>query len=91
VRNSHDLFDLGMRLETLGHMHIHLVTIKICIIGRCYCQVQSERRVRKYLDFMAHDGHLMERGLSVEQDEISIAQMSLNFVSILQMCVTSVQ
>jgi hypothetical protein len=40
---------------------------------------------------MAHDGHLMERGLSVEQDEISIAQMSLNFVSILQMCVTSVQ
>lgn len=71
-------------------MHVHLVTIEISVVRSCDGQVESECRKRKHLDSMTHDGHLMQRWLPVEQDIVSILQVSLDLVADFKMHITSV-
>ena len=65
-------------------MKIHFVSIEVCIVRRCHRQIQTESRVRQDLDQMTHDGHLVKRGLSVEEHIVAVLQVPLNLVADLQ-------
>lgn len=33
IANMHNVFDLGLGLVSLGHMHVHLVSIEVRVVG----------------------------------------------------------
>ena len=40
--NRHDLLDLGLRLERLRHVHVHLVAIEIGVVWRSDGKIKTE-------------------------------------------------
>jgi len=65
-------------------VHVHLVAVEIGIVGRRDAEVQAERGERQNPHFVAHHGHLVQRGLPVEQHQVPCLQVPLNCVANLQ-------
>ena len=59
-------------------MHVHLVPVKICIVGWAYCRVEPECPAFHHLDPVSHDAHPVERGLPVEEHYIAVPQLSFD-------------
>ncbi|GBE61230.1 CDP-glycerol:poly(glycerophosphate) glycerophosphotransferase, putative [Babesia ovata] len=85
LRHKHEVFYLRTRFVRLGEMEVHFVSIEIRIVRRGYRQVQTERRVRQDLATVSHDTHLVKRRLPIKQDEVTILQMPLYAVTVLQL------
>lgn len=62
----------------LGDVHVHLVSIKVCVVRRCDRQVQPEGGVRQDSHAVSHHGHLVQGRLTVEEDQVSIDQVTFN-------------
>ena len=71
-------------------MHVHLVAIEVSIVRSCHRQVQAERGIWKHLDSVSHDRHLVERGLSIEEDIVTILEMPFNFVTNLKVYIGAI-
>ena len=65
-------------------MQVHLVAVEVGVVGRRHRQVHPERRPVQHLDAVAHDGHLVQRRLPVEDDDVVVPQVSLHRVAVLQ-------
>lgn len=53
-------------------MHVHFVSVKIGVVRGGHGEVESEGLTRENLDPVTHEGHFMERGLSVKNDKIIV-------------------
>lgn len=71
-------------------MNIHLIAIKISIIGRSNTQIHSKSRVGQHFDPMTHHTHFVQRGLSVKQNQISIVQVAFYCIAWLQMLIRQI-
>mmetsp|Transcript_26622 Transcript_26622/g.66902 ORF Transcript_26622/g.66902 Transcript_26622/m.66902 type:complete len:605 (+) Transcript_26622:2725-4539(+) len=83
-RDHHQLADLGARLQRLRHVHVHLVTVKIGVVRRGDREVETEGRVGHDLHAMSHHTHLVKRRLPVEDDEITVLDVALDSVAVLE-------
>ena len=62
----------------LGHMHVHLVPVEVCVVGGADRQVETESVVGEDLDSMAHHAHPVQGGLTVEENEVSVLEHTLH-------------
>jgi hypothetical protein len=62
-------------------MEIHLVTVKIRIVGCTDAFIEAESAVRQNLGSVTHNGKFMQRRLTVEQDDIFIHHMPFNQIA----------
>ena len=67
-------------------MHIHLVTIKISVIGGATTLVEAEGTPRHDFYVVGHNTHLVQGGLTVEQHYIVIMHVSFYHISDLCVC-----
>jgi len=74
--------EFGRCGDGLRHVHVHLVTVKVSVIrsGRRY--VQAERGPRQNLDAMCLHRCLVERGLTVEEDDVTVDEVAVNNVTV---------
>lgn len=59
-------------------MHVHLITIEICVVGCAHTCVESECTPFVHLHSVSHDRLSVQGGLSVEQHDIVVPQVTLN-------------
>ena len=90
VGHGHDLLHLGPRLVALRNVHVHLVAVEVGVVGCRYAEVESESLEGQHLDSVAHQRHLVERGLPVEYDIVSVPQLPLHDVTRIQLSISSV-
>ena len=48
-------------LSYLGQMHVHLVAVEVCVVGRAGALVEAEGAPGHDLHVMSHDGHLARK------------------------------
>ena len=89
-RHSHDLLHLGPRLVALRNVHVHLVAVEVGVVGCRYAEVESESLEGQHLDSVAHQRHLVKRGLPVEYDIVIVPQLPLHDVARIQLSISSV-
>jgi len=65
-------------------MHVHFITIKVSIVRGCTGQIQSEGGKRHDANLVTHHAHLVQRGLTIEDDDVAILDVSFHFVAIFQ-------
>ena len=70
--------------DGLRHVHIHLVTVKVCIVRPSRRHVQTERGIRKYAHAVSHHGCLVKRRLTIEEHCIPVDQVAVDDVSLAQ-------
>ena len=73
--------DLGLGLQGLGRMQVHLVPIKVSIVGRGDGEVETEGAEGHHADTVAHHGHFVQGGLSVEDDQVAVGQVALHRIA----------
>ena len=61
-------------------VQIHLVPVKIRIVWRGATKIESKSLTGQNLGPVAHNGHSVQRRLSVEQDRVAVLQYSFNGV-----------
>ena len=69
-------------------MHVHLVAVKVGVVRGRHRQIQPECRVGKHLHSVTHEGHLVQRGLSIENNVVVVAQVTLYHVARLQISIS---
>mmetsp|Transcript_8511 Transcript_8511/g.14301 ORF Transcript_8511/g.14301 Transcript_8511/m.14301 type:complete len:454 (-) Transcript_8511:782-2143(-) len=84
TRHHHQIVRVGARGDALRHVQVHLVSVEIGVIRRGHGQVETESGPVENLGAMAHDGHLVQRGLTVEQHNVVIPQVALDGPAVLQ-------
>ena len=71
---GHKLVGFGSRLVGLRQMDVHLVTVEVSVVGAAVGVVHADRLLfGQNLRKMRHHTRLMQRGLSVDQQDITIA------------------
>mmetsp|Transcript_11745 Transcript_11745/g.47415 ORF Transcript_11745/g.47415 Transcript_11745/m.47415 type:complete len:693 (-) Transcript_11745:659-2737(-) len=83
-RHHHQLAHLGAALDGLRHVEVHLVTVEIGVVGRRHREVEAEGGEGHNLDPVSHHGHLVQRRLSVEDNDVSVLHVPLHLVAVLQ-------
>ena len=68
----------------LRNVDVHFVSVEIGIVGRGAGEVQSERGVVEDADAVTHDGHLVQRRLAVEEDDVAVVDVALDDHALLQ-------
>ena len=63
---------LRSRGNALRDVHVHLVTIEVCVVRASSRYIQAEGRIRKHANTVSHHRSLVKRRLTVEQNRISI-------------------
>ena len=90
ARYQHDLGNLRTSFHILRSVQVHLVSIEIGVVRSGTREIETEGGVGEYLHAMAHHGHFVKRGLTVEDNIITIAKMSFNTITVAQMDITAV-
>lgn len=62
-------------------MHVHLISVEVCIVRSGHREIQPESREGENFHTMTHEGHLMEGRLTVEYHIVIVLQMSLHLVA----------
>lgn len=88
--HEHDLLNFCDGFVALWHVHVHLVTIEVCVVRSSDTEIHPERLMRQYLDSMSHDRHLMKRWLAVKYDIVSVFDVALDFITNLNVRIRSV-
>jgi len=68
----------GVRFNGHRKKQVHLVAVEVGVVRRRDGQVQSKCGMVQDFHAMRHDRHLVERGLSVKNNEIVISEMSFD-------------
>lgn len=68
----------------LGHVQVHFVPVEVGVVGRRHREVHPEGRPVEHLHAVPHDGHLVERRLPVEDDDVVVPKVPLHRVAVLQ-------
>ena len=76
--HSHKDSGLGPGFLGLRDMKVHLVAIKICVVGRAYGRIEPEGLVGHNLHPMGHYGHPVQRRLPIEEDDVTVCQLSID-------------
>ena len=63
-------------------MHVHLVTIKISIVGTSSRHVETKGRVRQNHHAMRHHRSLVEGRLTIEQHNVAVDQVAVDHVAL---------
>ena len=74
----HEQAGLGPGFFSLWNMEVHLITVKVSVVGRTDGRVEPEGLVREDSDAVCHDGHSVEARLPVEEHNIAIPEVSLD-------------
>ena len=72
---------LGPGLFGLRHVHVHLIAIEVGVVGRADGRVEPERPAFHHLDAVGHDAHPVQRGLTVEEHHIVVAELAFDRVA----------
>eukprot|EP00967_Tisochrysis_lutea_P106952 scaffold164447_cov19-Tisochrysis_lutea.AAC.1 len=59
-------------------MHVHLITVEVGVVGRGDRQVEAESGVGQDAHAVAHHTHFVQRGLTVEEHQVSVMQVALH-------------
>mmetsp|Transcript_9852 Transcript_9852/g.28938 ORF Transcript_9852/g.28938 Transcript_9852/m.28938 type:complete len:381 (-) Transcript_9852:863-2005(-) len=86
-RHEHDLRRLRASLHGLRHVEVHLVAVKVGVVGGGHREVEAEGGVGHDLDAVRHDGHLVQRGLAVEEHHVAVLEVALHAVAHLEVTV----
>ena len=65
-------------------MHVHLVAVEIGVVRRRHRDVHSKGAVRHDAHPVAHDGHLVQGRLTVEQHAVAVDHVPLHLVPVLE-------
>jgi len=84
ARDRHDLGRLRARLHGLHHVQVHLVAVEVGVVRRRHGEVEAEGGVGHDLDPVRHDGHLVQRRLPVEHDDVPVLDHPLHLVAVLE-------
>ncbi len=82
--HAHEIDRLGARFLGLGNMQIHLVAVEISIVRSAHTFVETEGPPWTNLGVMAHNTQLVKRRLAVEEDNVSVFQVSLHRIANLE-------
>ena len=66
----------------LQDVHVHFVTVEVGVVRRTDGRVHPESLSREDLDIVRHDTHLVQRRLSVEENDIAVAQVPFDDPSV---------
>ena len=88
-RRDMDVLNLGSGLHGLRHVEVHLVPVKVSVVGRGVREVHPEGGPGQHLDPVTHHTHFMQSGLSVEDHQVTISHVSLHSVATLEVEVTA--
>ena len=75
-----DVEQLGARLHRLRHVQVHLVAVKVGVVGRSVAEVHPEGGPGQDLGLVAHHAHLVEGRLTVEHHHVVVADVTLHLV-----------
>eukprot|EP00959_Pyramimonas_sp_CCMP1952_P413652 8667311-Pyramimonas_sp.AAC.3 len=78
--HHHELERLRLGFYALRHMHVHLVAVEVGVVRARHRQVEAEGGVGHHAHAVAHDGHLVQRGLPVEEHHVPGLQMPLHLL-----------
>ena len=59
-------------------MEVHLVAVKVCVVGSCDAEVEAEGGEGHDASAVPHHGHLVEGGLAVEDDDVACHEVALD-------------
>ena len=62
-------------------MDIHFVTVEVGIVRRANANVQSEGLPWPHFDLVRHNTDFVQRGLSIEEHNISVVEVSFHNVT----------
>jgi len=62
-------------------MNIHLITIKVSVKRSAYTFIESKSFSFRNLNFKSHHADSMQTRLSIEYDDISISEMSFDYIA----------
>ena len=82
--DAHELRGLHLRLDGLQRVQVHLVAVKVRVVGRRARQVEPEGAPRHDAHAVAHDGGPVQRGLAVEEDLVAVLEGPLHLPARLQ-------
>ena len=72
VADVHDLTDLGLNVDILRSVHVHLIPVVVSIVWSCHGSVERQCCLIQDSDIVTHHRHLVQTGLSIESTVISI-------------------
>ena len=81
VRNGRNLQELRGALVGLRNMGVHLVAVKVRIVGRRDGYVQAERIVGQHLHAVPHHRHSVERRLAIKEDDVAVHDVAVHHVT----------
>mmetsp|Transcript_14427 Transcript_14427/g.18905 ORF Transcript_14427/g.18905 Transcript_14427/m.18905 type:complete len:227 (-) Transcript_14427:707-1387(-) len=82
--HHHQILAFRLGKKTLGHVKVHLIPIKVSVVGRGHREVHAEGGPVEHLDTMAHNGHLVQGGLPIEHNDVVVLHMPLHHPPVLQ-------
>ena len=68
-------------LLRLRQVQVHLVAVKVGVVRRAHALVEAERAAGQHARAVAHDGHLVQRRLPVEEHDVAVHQVPLDDVA----------
>jgi len=74
-RRQHHQLGLSTGRQGLRDVQVHLIAVEVSIVRCSTTQVQPERRPVKDFDLVSHDAHLVQRRLTVEQDDVVVTEV----------------
>ena len=83
--DAHEVDRLRPRLLRLRAVNVHLVAVKVRVVRGAHALVETKRSPRHDPSSVRHDGHLVQRGLAVEQQHVAVVQVPLNHVTVLEL------
>ena len=74
VLDAHDFGGFRLCLDGLWHVYVHFVPVKVRVVGGGAGGVEPECVVGQHPDRVAHDGHFVQAGLPVEENEVAVLE-----------------
>lgn len=72
----------GCGCDGLRHVHVHLVSVKVGVIGTGGRNVQTEGAVRQNTHTVGHHRRLVKRRLTVEQHNVSVNEVAVDHIAL---------
>ena len=84
-RDGREVVQLAARLDALRVVGVHLVAVEVGVVGRRGAHVEAEGVVGHDAHAVAHQAHLVQRRLAVEEDDVLVEQVAVDDVAGLQL------
>ena len=86
ILDGRQVLELHLGLVVLGHMHVHFISVKVCVVRLRVSHVHAKGiPLFHNLDTMCHHRHTVQRRLTIEQYIISVHHVSMNRIPILKL------